>query len=264
VTFSICVRETYEGEESGTTASQNRAATPRDGEDDGQTRFGVAVTTRLPAVGTLCPFASENGAVATQSLVNVELGRKGIEYLDDGLAVGDALQALLNADDGAPQRQLHGVDSAGTFAFSGEECKDWYGHVEGEGYTVAGNLLTGEAVVEAVADEYEASRGEDRPLAERLIDALEAGHAEGGDKREELHVQSAALLVESTEERELEPYYDDLRVDATETPISDLRDTYELAKEGFEMAVERYEEAYEDDEMDVAENSDHEKSDGGE
>lgn len=250
MTFSICVREEYEDEE---------------GND--QTRFGVAVTTRLPAVGTLCPFASENGAVATQSLVNVELGRKGVEYLDDGLAVEDALQALLNADDGADQRQLHGVDASGTFAFSGEECNGWYGHVEGDGYTVAGNLLTGESVVEAVADEYEesapprgakTSRAETRdddstPLAERLIDALAAGHAEGGDKREDLHVQSAALIVESTEDREMEPYYNDLRVDATETPISDLRETYELAEEGFEMAVERYEEAYEDDEMDAAE-----------
>ncbi|WP_128477397.1 DUF1028 domain-containing protein [Halorussus pelagicus] len=239
MTFSICVREEYE-----------------DSDGDPQTRFGVAVTTRLPGVGTLCPFASENGAVATQSLVNVELGRKGIEYLDDGLAVEDALQALLDADDGAAQRQLHGVDSDGTFAFSGAECKDWYGHVEGEGYTVAGNLLTGESVVEATADAYEAARGEDRPLAERLIDALEAGHAEGGDKREELHVQSAALLVESTEDREMEPYYDDLRVDATETPIADLRETYELAEEGFEMAVERYEETYEDDEMESASDGD--------
>lgn len=253
MTFSICVREEYESE---------------DGDD--QTRFGVAVTTRLPGVGTLCPFVSENGAVATQSLVNVELGEKGVEYLDDGLAVEDALQSLLNADDGAAQRQLHGVDSEGTFAFSGEECHDWYGHVEGEGYTVAGNLLTGESVIEAVADEYEESappRGaktssaETRdvrddtstPLAERLVDALAAGHAEGGDKREELHIQSAALIVESTEDREMEPYYDDLRVDATETPIEDLRETYELAKEGFEMAVERYEEAYEDDDMDAAE-----------
>ena len=254
MTFSICVREAYEDE---------------DGEE--QTRFGVAVTTRLPAVGTLCPFASENGAVATQSLVNVELGRKGVEYLDDGLAVEDALQSLLNADDGAPQRQLHGVDSEGTFVFSGEECKDWYGHVEREDFTVAGNLLTGESVVEATADAYEQSapprgakkssaetrdnRGEDAdaPLAERLIDALEAGHAEGGDKREDLHVQSAALLVETTEDREMEPYYNDLRVDATETPIEDLRATYELAAEGFEMAVERYEEAYEDDELEEVE-----------
>ncbi|RBI63552.1 DUF1028 domain-containing protein [halophilic archaeon] len=245
MTFSICVREEYE-DESG----------------DEQRRFGVAVTTRLPAVGTLCPFASENGAVATQSLVNVELGRKGIRYLDDGLAVEDALPALLHADDGADQRQLHGVDAEGTFTFSGEECRDWYGHASGENYTVAGNLLTGEAVVEATARAYEERASEeptgraddeDAPLAERLVDALAAGHAEGGDKREDLHVQSAALLVERTEDREMEPYYDDLRVDATETPVEDLRETYELAREGYEMAVERYEEAYEADELDGGE-----------
>lgn len=233
MTFSICVREEYQ-DEAG----------------DEQTRFGVAVTTRLPAVGTLCPFVSENGAVATQSLVNVELGRKGVAYLDDGLAVEDALQALLNADDGAPQRQLHGVDAEGTFVFSGDECKDWYGHLEGDSFTVAGNLLTGESVIEATGEAYESTRDGDAPLAERLIEALAAGHAEGGDKREELHVQSAALVVETTEDREMEPYYNDLRVDATETPIEDLRETYELATEGFEMAVERYEEAYEDDELD--------------
>jgi len=274
MTFSICVREPYVDE---------------DGEE--QTRYGVAVTTRLAGVGTLCPFASENGAVATQSLVNVDLGRKGVEYLDDGLAVEDALEALLNADEGREGRQLHGVGAEGEFAFSGEECRPWYGHTVGENYTVAGNLLTGAEVVDAVAETYErdapdlgvASGSEDEgdadvdgdndegnadadangdddggedihgddetaPLAERLVDALAAGHAEGGDKREELHVQSAALLVRTTEEREMEPYYDDLRVDATETPIEDLRDTYDLAKEGYEMALERYEEAYEDDE----------------
>ena len=236
MTFSICVREPYE-----------------DSEGDEQHRFGVAVTTRLPTVGTLCPFASENGAVATQSLVNVELGRKGIRYVDDGLAVEDALQALLNADDGAAQRQLHGVDADGTFVFSGEECNGWYGHHEGDGYTVAGNLLVGEAVVEETAAAYETAaphlNGDDdaAPLAERLVDALEAGHEAGGDKREDLRVQSAALLVESTEDREMEPYHDDLRVDATETPVADLRETYELAREGFQAAVERYEEEYADD-----------------
>ncbi|MFW5938603.1 MAG: DUF1028 domain-containing protein, partial [Halanaeroarchaeum sp.] len=212
-----------------------------DDEGTEQTRFGVAVTTRLPAVGTLCPFASESGAVATQSLVNVDLGRKGIEYLDDGLAIEDALQALLNADDGARDRQLHGVDADGTFAFSGEDCKPWYGHVEGDGYTVAGNLLTGEEVVGAVAETYEETRDEDRPLAERLIDALAAGQAEGGDKREDLHVQSAALLVERTGDRDPEPFHDDLRVDASETPIEDLRETYELAVEGFETLRDRAE-----------------------
>jgi len=235
VTFSICVREAYE-----------------DDEGTDQLRFGVAVTTRLPAVGTLCPFASENGAVATQSLVNVELGERGIEYIDDGLAVDDALQSLLNADDGAENRQLHGVDADGTFTFSGEECKDWYGHRSDDGYSVAGNLLTGEAVIDAVAEAYEDS-GRDEPLAKRLVDALGAGYAEGGDKREELHVQSAALKVRTTEDEEHSPYYNDLRVDASESPIQDLRETYRLANEGFAAAMERYEEAMAEDDMDAAE-----------
>ena len=247
MTFSICVHEKYEG-------------------DDGteQHRFGVAVTTRLAGVGTLCPFASENGAVATQSLVNVELGEKGIEYIDDGLAVEDALQSLLNADNGAENRQLHGVDREGSFVFSGEECKPWFGHhdggsassasgassdvSDGGAYTVAGNLLTGEAVIDAVADSYDNSDREE-PLAKRLIDALEAGHAEGGDKREDLPVQSAALLVETTEERAIDPAYENLRVDATETPLEDLKATYETAVRGHEDAMERYEEAYEDDDL---------------
>ncbi|SFR34892.1 DUF1028 domain-containing protein [Halogeometricum limi] len=222
MTFSICVRETYADET---------------GAD--RTRFGVAVTTRLPAVGTLCPFASENGVVATQSLVNVELGRKGVEYLDDGLAVDDALQALLNADDGREQRQLHGVDSDETFAFSGAECQGWFGHRVGENYTVAGNLLTGESVVDATAEAYE-SGDRDEPLAKRLVDALEAGHEEGGDKRDDLEVQSAALVVTSTADETPEPYYNDLRVDATRDPIADLRATYETAKEGYEAAVAKY------------------------
>ncbi|MFT4890556.1 MAG: putative Ntn-hydrolase superfamily protein [Halobacteriales archaeon] len=162
----------------------------------------------------------------------------------------DALDALLNADDDESNRQLHGVDADGTFAFSGEDCNPWYGHVEGDGYTVAGNLLTGEAVIDATAETYEKHRDEDRPLAERLIEAMAAGHAEGGDKREDLRVQSAGLLVETTEERDAEPSYNDLRVDATETPIEDLGDTYELAKDGFETLVERAADDEAEDEAD--------------
>ena len=288
MTFSICVHEPYTDEE---------------GTD--QHRFGIAVTTRLAGIGTLCPFASEHGAVATQSLVNVELGRKGLEYLADGLAVGDALKALLNADDGTPNRQLHGVNADGSFVFSGEECKPWFGHHDGsdavEGhYTVAGNLLTGEDVVESVAEAYEehapqrgaesrAGTGGTResaprrgaesragtegtretappgdagptdpdtdagdgpaPLPERLVDALGAGHEVGGDKREELTVQSAALVVEDTESRPFDRAFTDLRVDATETPIADLRATYEMAVEGHRDAMAKYRTAYEDDEM---------------
>ncbi|AFZ74808.1 DUF1028 domain-containing protein [Natronobacterium gregoryi] len=251
MTFSICAHESYE--------------TPA---GDSHRRFGVAVTTRLPGVGTLCPFVSENGAVATQSLVNVDLGRRGIEYIDDGLTVEDALEALLNADEGAPQRQLHGVDADGTFAFSGGECGDWFGHREGERVTVAGNLLTGEDVIEATMEAYEATavhettdpatgpnaarlddEDDPQPLAKRLIDALAAGHVEGGDKREELPVQSAAVVVESTETHAMTPPYNDLRVDATETPIADLRGAYDLAMAGYETTLEKYEEAYEADSL---------------
>lgn len=236
MTFSICVYEEYE-------------------DDTGEShhRFGVAVTTRLPGVGTLCPFVSENGAVATQSLVNVDLGRKGIEYIDDGLAVDDALSALLNADDGAPNRQLHGVDREGSFTFSGEECMGWYGHLSGDGYTVAGNLLTGEAVIESTAEAYRADRFSEAPLTERLIEALAAGQAEGGDKREDLRVQSAAVLVATTESFEVDPFHHNLRVDASLEPIEDLRQTYELAMEGYEASMEKYEDAYEADDIDAAE-----------
>jgi uncharacterized Ntn-hydrolase superfamily protein len=224
VTFSICVRERY-----------------TDDAGDDQVRFGVAVTTRLPGVGTLCPFASADGAVATQSRVNVELGRKGIAYLADGVAVDDALDALLNADEGRDRRQLHGVDAENTFAFSGEACGDWYGQTVGENYTVAGNLLDGPAVVDDVAAAYESAAHGTARLAERLVDALAAGHAAGGDKRDDLPVQSAALRVATTEADErVDRYYNDLRVDATETPIADLRETYETAVRGYEDAVDRY------------------------
>lgn len=213
MTFSICVRE------------------PADGGAD-RRRFGVAVTTRLPGVGRLCPFASENGAIATQGLVDVDLGRRGLGYVDEGLAIEDALRALLNADDGTESRQLHGVDDEATFAFSGDECRGWFGHREVEGYTVAGNLLVGESVLEATAEAYEASRNGDRPLADRLIDALAAGQDVGGDRRTERSVQSAALRVVSAAKPTPVAAYDDLRVDASEEPIAELRETYERARRG--------------------------------
>lgn len=228
MTFSICVRESLEDE------------------DTEEYRFGVAVTTRLPAVGTLCPFVNEYGAVATQSRVNVDLGRDGIEYLADGLAVEDALDALLNADDGRAERQLHGVDRSGSFVFSGAECKPWFGHRDEGSYTVAGNLLTGESVIDAVAESY-ADSDREVPLAERLIDALGAGHAEGGDKREELHVQSAAIVIAESVEREAPTFHHDLRVDGSESPVADLRETYRMATEEYRRGAERYEAAQDDE-----------------
>jgi uncharacterized Ntn-hydrolase superfamily protein len=217
MTLSVCVRE-------------------RNGD---RYRFAVAVTTRVPGIGRLCPFVSVNGALATQGLINVELGRRGMKYVDDGLAIDDALRALLNADDGAAERQLHGIDRESTFAFSGGECRDWVGHREGDGYTVAGNLLVGERVLDATAEAYESGRGDDRPLADRLIEALSAGHEAGGDRREELPVQSAALRVVTDGDRRgaAAPPTEDLRIDASETPIADLRETYELAMRGYADAA---------------------------
>lgn len=224
MTFSICVRERY----------------ATDG-GDRYVRFGVAATTRLPGVGALCPHASVDGVVATQGLVDVDLGPTAIEYLADGLAVGDALDALLSADEARDRRQVHGVDAEGTFAFSGAACSDWHGHVVGENYTVAGNLLTGPDVVDAVAAAYESTAHGGTPLAERLIEALAAGDAAGGDTRDGLAVQSAALRVTDTEsDGRIDPYYNDLRVDATETPIADLRGTFETAARGYEDVMERY------------------------
>ncbi|GGN06517.1 DUF1028 domain-containing protein [Halarchaeum nitratireducens] len=223
MTFSICVHET----------DADAAGEPAD-------RFGVAVTTRLPAVGSLCPHVSEHGAIATQSMVNERLGEVGLDHVADGVAVDDALEALLNADDGRAERQVHGVDAEGTFAFSGPECHGWYGAREGENYTVAGNLLTGASVVEAVADAYESSDREEA-LAPRLIDALAAGQAEGGDKRELLTVQSAAVEVVTTGGEEAGGYGNDLRVDASDSPVRDLRETYRSATVEFARAAEAYE-----------------------
>ena len=251
VTFSICVRESYE-----------------DDDGDEQHRFGVAVTTRLPGVGVPCPHVNEHGAVATQSLTNPRLGSKGVEYLADGLAIEDALDALLNADDGSEDRQLHGVGRDGTFAFSGDGCNGWYGEREGENYTVAGNLLTGEAVVERTAEKYKKLRADGAaaedadPLAKRLIDALGAGQAAGGDKREELTVQSAAVRVADTGAEE-SPYWDDLRVDASEDPIVDLRETYRLAKEGYDDAIELYGDPEEEEDEDENATADTDSEDAG-
>lgn len=106
-------------------------------------------------------------------------------------------------------------------------------------------------MIEATAGAYETGNHDD-PLAERLIDALAAGHAEGGDKREELPIQSAALQVVTTEDRPVRPFYNDLRVDATETPIEDLRETHELAVRGCEDATAECEEAYAADDLEAA------------
>lgn len=184
--------------------------------------FGVAVSTAQVAVGALCPFVSENAAVATQAFVNVSHGANAIELVDRGVGLSAACTALLDADGCSSYRQLHGVDAAGnTFAFTGDDCVDWCGSLTGEDYTVAGNMLEGDAVLSSMADEFEGADGE---LVERLLRALEAGNGAGGDKRGRV---SAAVLVHSPEPE----LYHNLRVDDSETPVRDLRAAFERARE---------------------------------
>jgi uncharacterized Ntn-hydrolase superfamily protein len=183
--------------------------------------FGVAVATARPAVGALVPFVSLSGGIATQARVNTEIGRRGIALLDQGVPVGTALRTLLADDTDRDIRQLHGVDAAGSFCHTGANCVPWCGHHDGGDFSVAGNMLTGPGVVEATVGAYQHARTDERELSERLLLALEAGQAAGGDKRGK---QSAALLVASREPRG----YHNLRVDDHADPVAELRRVYDL------------------------------------
>lgn len=181
--------------------------------------FGVAVSTARPNVGSLVPFVSRRGAIATQARVNTELGRRGLVLLEQGVPVATALGALLDADPERAIRQVHGVDGDGAFCHTGADCVPWCGHETGPGFTVAGNMLAGPQVIRAMAEAFAAAGEEKRELPERLLMALEAGQAAGGDKRGK---QSAALLVASEEPR----MYHNLRVDDHADPVAELRRIY--------------------------------------
>lgn len=184
--------------------------------------FGVAVSTALVAVGALCPFVSENAAVATQSFVKVSHGANAVDLADRGVSVPTACDALLADDPHASYRQVHGIDGDGdTFAFSGEDCVDWFGHLEESDHTVAGNMLDNGDVIEAMSQTFRETDGE---LAERLMTTLEAGQEAGGDKRGKI---SAALLVHSPDSK----LYHNLRIDNAENPVDDLRAAFELGKQ---------------------------------
>lgn len=186
------------------------ARSPADGS------FGVAVSTARPVVGSLVPFVSLNGAIATQARVNTDLGRHGLALLAAGVGIRAALDALLAQDDDRARRQVHGVDAAGAFTFTGDDCVPWAGHRASDNYTVAGNMLAGPDVVEAMAETFQATASESVDLSERLLRALEVGQRAGGDKRGK---QSAALLIASPEPR----MYHNLRIDDHANPVAELR-----------------------------------------
>lgn len=188
--------------------------------------FGLAVATRFFAVGALCLHAqSEVGAIATQALINPIYGPAGLDLLRQGMPAA-AVAARLTADDaGRAHRQLHIVDArGGQAAHTGEACVDWCGHRIDAGFSVAGNMLAGAAVIEETARAF--AEGAALPLPLRLIAALKAGEAAGGDKRGK---QSAALRIVSTES-----YPDlDIRVDDHADPLAELTRLEAVSRERF-------------------------------
>lgn len=192
---------------------------------DASGAFGVAIATRFFAVGALCPHAASGiGALSTQALVNPHYGPQGLELLRAGVPAPEVVQRLVAPDEGREHRQLHVIDAQGRIGqFTGAKCVDWCGAASGEGYSVAGNMLANENVIRETARAF---RMDNRSFPERLIAALEAGQAAGGDKRGK---QSAALLIFSKER-----YPDlDLRVDDAAEPLAELRRLYEKAHERF-------------------------------
>jgi uncharacterized Ntn-hydrolase superfamily protein len=178
-------------------------------------RIGIAVATKFFAVGARVPhIAPQMGAVCTQALTNPLYGPRGLQLIRDGVGAADVVRLLTTPDAGRDHRQLHVMGADGKFAArTGAECVPWCGHWIGDDFSVAGNMLAGSEVVsETVRVLRERA---DLPLPRRLIAAMQAGEAAGGDKRGK---QSAALMIYSDQDySEL-----DLRVDDHAEPLGEL------------------------------------------
>jgi uncharacterized Ntn-hydrolase superfamily protein len=188
--------------------------------DPGNGDLGIAVASKFLAVGAVVPFAQAGaGAVATQALANMHYGPGGLALMASGNSAQATLEQLLAGDPDCEQRQVGLVDAqGGAAAHTGSACHDWAGHRVGAGYAAQGNILAGPQVVEAIAGAFEHAEGE---LAERLMAALAAGDAAGGDRRGR---QGAALYVAragGSYGGALDRYVD-LRVDDHPDPVPEL------------------------------------------
>jgi uncharacterized Ntn-hydrolase superfamily protein len=178
--------------------------------------FAVAVATKAFAVGASCPFVRAGvGAVSTQSMTNRYLGPAILDGLARGLHPADAIEGALAGDAGRGIRQVHAVDRLGrTAAWTGGNCVEWCGSVSADGISVAGNMLAGEPTVRQTLRTWNTS--DDLPMPERLMAAMQAGEAAGGDRRGK---QSAAMVMVTTED-----FPDlNLRVDDHAEPLVELR-----------------------------------------
>ena len=187
-------------------------------------QFGIAVATRFFAVGALVPHLKSGvGAIATQALVNLFYGTDGLRLLEQGASAEEVVATVTAADSGRDQRQVHAIDTqGGTAAHTGKSCIDWSGHVAGDNFSVAGNMLAGPRVIEDTAAAYAKNAALSFPR--RLIAAMRAGEAAGGDKRGK---QSAALVICGEEE------WPDLslRVDDHAEPLAELERLESISRE---------------------------------
>lgn len=192
--------------------------------DNATGQFGIAVATRFFAVGARVPYiAAGIGGIATQALLNPYYGIDGLKLLREGRKPRDVVETLIAGDSGRESRQLHVMDAGGHIAaYTGRECIDWCGHVEGKGFSIAGNMLARARVLDDTAEAYSANEG--LPFAQRLIAAMRSGEAAGGDKRGK---QSAALLIYGDEEWSAL----DLRVDDHTDPLAELERLEQVSRE---------------------------------
>jgi uncharacterized Ntn-hydrolase superfamily protein len=178
--------------------------------------FAVAVATKAFAVGASCPFVRAGvGAVSTQSMTNRYLGPAILDAMQRGLAPAAAIEGALAGDDGRGIRQVHAIDRNGrSAAWTGGNCVEWCGSVSAGGISVAGNMLAGEPTIAATLASWKSNQN--LPMPERLMTAMEAGEAAGGDRRGK---QSAAMVMVTTED-----FPDlNLRVDDHPEPLRELR-----------------------------------------
>lgn len=184
-------------------------------------QWGVAVESKFLAVGALVAWAApEVGAVATQAWIHAEHGVAGLDILRGGASAQEALDRLVAGDAGRAHRQVGIVDRLGTAgSFTGSGCLEWAGGRAGAGYAAQGNLLVSESTVDSMAGSFEASTGQ--PLTERLLGALEAGAAAGGDRRG--RQASALYVVGAGQGYGGSDIVADLRVDDHPDPVGELR-----------------------------------------
>ncbi len=192
--------------------------------DERTGRVGIIVATRFLAVGSRVPhIRSGIGAVASQALFNPFYGPQALSLSQAGASAEDALRLLTKADEGRDHRQVHMMDRQGRSAgYTGAACVDWAGHQVHDGFSAAGNMLAGPEVLESTVDAYKAKAA--LPFARRLIAAMHAGEAAGGDKRGK---QSAALLIHDEQDYSML----DLRIDDHVDPLAELARLESVARE---------------------------------